>query len=52
MQERFEEEDAVKRLVGAGLGDIYDLSQFSVSRWHVKPLAESAAVVELIHRLR
>ena len=37
--------------MGADLGDIYDLSQFSVSRWHVKPLAERAAVVELIHRL-
>jgi hypothetical protein len=36
---------------GLYLSYVYDLSQFSVSWRHVKSLAESAAVVELVHRL-
>lgn len=37
---------------GFCLSNIYDLAQFSVSRWHVKSLAKSAAVVEFVHRLQ
>jgi hypothetical protein len=37
---------------GFYLGNVDYLAQFSISRRHVKPLAESTRVVELVHRLQ
>jgi hypothetical protein len=42
----------IRRLSFFCLSNVYNLSQFSVSRGHVESLAEGAAVVELIHRLQ